>query len=82
MLQQVKVMSNTKIYNICNDCKQKCLMFMLKDEIWLSVAELNETLCFDCCQIRLKRNITPEDIKLHKCIITDYINLGVRIARG
>jgi hypothetical protein len=50
----------------CSDCGNnvKALWefhYMLKSEIWLTVAKSSELLCISCLEIRLKRKLTPDD---------------------
>jgi hypothetical protein len=42
-------------------------MVMLKDHIWLSIANQKDILCCDCIEKRLNRNIVIDDFKLGYC---------------
>jgi hypothetical protein len=50
---------------VCMDCKTEIFtdvnMVMIKDELWLSIADEKDALCDKCMEKRLKRPITPDD---------------------
>ena len=58
---------------ICDHCKNQIEeMVMLKNEIWLSIAENRKILlCPSCIESRLKRTITSDDLMYLK----DLLNL-------
>jgi hypothetical protein len=65
----------------CVDCgKKNPPMFILKDRLWLSIAEEKDILCLDCAEKRLGRKVTMRD--LAKCGITEEMKLGARIAKN
>ena len=50
----------------CNDCDEdlrgiKEFLYMIKSEIWLTIAKSSENLCIACLEKRLKRELTPDD---------------------
>lgn len=47
----------------CDDCGQTTVReyYMLKDEIWNTVADKNTSLCVDCMEKRLGRQLIPSD---------------------
>jgi len=49
----------------CDDCSKSTIYegYMLKDEIWDSVADRNTNLCVDCIEKRLKRKLTKDDFQ-------------------
>lgn len=55
-------------------------MVMLKNELWLSIAQRRDILCVDCIEKRLGRQLTFDDLK--ECDITRYMMLGARIERN
>ncbi len=47
----------------CNKCFCSYWeLFKLRDEVWLSIANGNEVLCFRCAEAKLKRKINAADI--------------------
>lgn len=63
---------------ICIDCKQEePTLFMVKNDLWISVAEKRDILCIDCFEHRLGRPILPDD--LLDCGVTRVMKLGVTI---
>ena len=70
----------------CKDCglaaglkEGEMLPFYLKDDLWNSITDTHDILCFDCAEKRLGRPITLNDLK--DCALTRMMLLGVRIAR-
>lgn len=67
----------------CDDCKslgprgKGLAMFVVKDDVWLSVAGKTDILCIDCFEGRLGRRINVSD--LYPCGNTDTLLLGVRL---
>lgn len=51
--------------------------FYLHDELWNSIADTHDVLCFDCTEKRLGRPITLDDLK--DCALTRCMLLGVRV---
>lgn len=49
-------------------------MFSIKNDIWLSVAEPDIILCFNCFEKRLGRPVTLYD--LHPCQFSNIMLLG------
>lgn len=50
----------------CSDCNVNVrqvgeLHYMIKSEIWLTVAHSNELLCVGCLESRLNRYLVPDD---------------------
>ena len=54
--------SRTNILD-CDDCGKStlCEGYMLKNNIWMSIADKNTNLCIDCVEKRLKRQLTKND---------------------
>jgi hypothetical protein len=49
--------------HLCDDCKKDTVViFMLKTDLWDTIALRNEFLCFKCTEVRLGRKITWEDL--------------------
>lgn len=67
---------------ICDDCgTENPAMIVLKNEIWLSIAEKKEILCYTCIEKRLNRKLTIDDLK-PDIAITRMIQLGLRMGHG
>lgn len=69
----------------CKDCgasaglgKDDMVVFYIHDELWNSIADTHDVLCFDCTQDRLDRTITVTDLK--DCYLTRTMLLGIKIA--
>ena len=46
----------------CDECRRIADFYMVKDEVWLSVAPTRESiLCFACLESRLGRPLTLDD---------------------
>lgn len=62
----------------CRDCAIKNPpMVILRDELWLSIANDSDYLCFRCIEKRLGRHITWAD--LAPCGLTKEMRLGLAI---
>lgn len=49
---------------VCGDCfTDRLFFFGLRDEVWATIAEPREMLCFGCVERRLKRSLIPEDFR-------------------
>jgi hypothetical protein len=52
-------------YLVCRDCRHVLPMGpMLHDELWATIAQLEEFLCLDCIEKRLGRGLTQADLKV------------------
>lgn len=54
----------------CKDCGldlrvNRELHYMIKSEIWLTVAHSSDFLCIGCLEKRLKRRLKPDDFTNH-----------------
>ncbi len=49
-------------------------MVVLKDEVWLAIANKRDYLCFECMELRLGRDVAPDDLK--PCSLTETMRLG------
>jgi len=59
----------------CVDCKREDPpMVMLKEDLWLSIANKKEILCFSCIEKRLARLLVPDDLK--DCSLTEEMKIG------
>ena len=49
----------------CSDCGKSVLNegYMLKDNVWDSIADKKTNLCVDCCEKRLGRKLNKEDFQ-------------------
>lgn len=66
---------------ICCDCgKTNPPMFILRNEVWETIAKVTDLLCFHCAQNRLGRKIVWADLK--PCLMTDELRLGAEIHRN
>jgi hypothetical protein len=66
----------------CNDCGEtQPKLFMLKHELWLSIAKKQELLCLTCAEHRLGRKLTMDDF-LPSSMCTDGVRIGVYISTG
>ncbi len=66
------------MWGTCKDCCRTDMeMFVLKNDLWLSIAEKQDILCFDCAERRMNRKITFDD--LQTCGLTDEYLLGIKI---
>ncbi len=53
-----------KVSWLCNICGDHVpFVFMLRDELWLSIARKNELLCIPCTEFRLGRKLVMNDFK-------------------
>jgi len=51
-------------YLVCRDCRHVLLMGpMLHDELWATIAQLEEFLCFGCVEKPLGRELTQADLQ-------------------
>ena len=49
---------------VCSECQQKVTdHYMLKDEVWLSIAGKKDCLHLRCVEKRLDRFLTPDDFR-------------------
>lgn len=63
----------------CDDCKIRSFEnYMIKHELWLSVAENYNLLCLPCFEKQLGRKVTLYD--LHPCQLTYTAFLGAYVA--
>jgi hypothetical protein len=69
-------------YFRCRDCGvNEPPMFVVHDDIWLSVAPKQAVLCLTCFENRLGRPVVPLDLK--PCGVTETFKLGHEIySRG
>lgn len=63
----------------CDGCsRDNPEWIMIKEEVWLSIANKKEILCIDCIEKKLNRRLTFSDLK--PCEITNSILIGKRLA--
>lgn len=51
----------------CTDCGWGADAPMIREELWLSIADKKEVLCIGCTETRLGRRLTPSD--LSRCLM-------------
>lgn len=69
----------------CKDCgtpagmgKDDMVAFYLHDELWNSIADTHDVLCFNCTESRLGREVRIADLK--DCYLTRTMLVGAYIA--
>jgi len=62
----------------CQDCGDPNYnMYMVNDDIWKKYGNKYDTLCMDCLEKRMGRNLTKDDFSQHKDALVNIYNKKV-----